>query len=138
MAARLQKPASKRPCLSAVEMLRTFRIQYSHGIQQTEFIAICPALVYQLDEHTCDHPWIDPDTDASESGVWEKEHSFVHHVDRDWHCAAYHRHHRRNRKLIGKSNETDFYGSGNDTDHYQSLIANKKLSTKLGKLESIT
>lgn len=40
-------------CLSAKEILRTFHIQYNGGIQTSEFLLLCPALVYQLDQQLC-------------------------------------------------------------------------------------
>ena len=40
-------------CLTAQEILRTYHILMKQGITKDDFVNMCPAIVYQIDEHAC-------------------------------------------------------------------------------------
>lgn len=63
-------------CVTPTEILSTFDIEYSDGISPKEFASICPAIIYQLDQHLChfQHPLCQP----------------FDHSDSQTHCSKYH------------------------------------------------
>lgn len=86
----------EKKCASASEILRAFRIQNKDGINQFEFVSLCPAIVYQLDEHVCH---------AHDAPC----HRDNRHGDKEAHCLKYHRQSRQNETNEENENETTFF-----------------------------
>jgi len=77
--------------MSAAEFMGIARVHLNLGINPDEFIAVCPAIIYQLDEHVCHRH--DP--------------CHAKHSNKDWHCGRYHGDVKGGYRTSSGNNNTD-------------------------------
>lgn len=100
-------------CATPAEILRTFQIQYKDGISQPEFVTLCPAIIYQLDQHVCHSEHAHP--------------CHLHSAGHDAHCATHH----------APSNQTESADDESSTgaSSWKSKICCSGITQKFGKLK---